>query len=75
MEYADLAILDFSTIGTPEGRAELAVQLRDAMTTHGFFYIINHGLTQSEVRCSNAPLRYPGLPTYRRAARPDVRHR
>ncbi|KAI0733309.1 hypothetical protein C8Q72DRAFT_633485 [Fomitopsis betulina] len=48
LEYADLAILDFAKIGTSEGRAELAVQLRDAMTTHGFFYIINHGLVQAE---------------------------
>ncbi|TFY59240.1 hypothetical protein EVJ58_g5903 [Rhodofomes roseus] len=48
LEYADLAILDFSKIGTPEGRAELSIQLRDAMTAHGFFYIVNHGLTQAE---------------------------
>ncbi|KAH9834993.1 Clavaminate synthase-like protein [Rhodofomes roseus] len=48
LDYADLAILDFSKIGTPEGHAELSVQLRDAMTTNGFFYIVNHGLTQAE---------------------------
>lgn len=61
MEYADLAVLDFSKIGTPEGRAELAVQLRNAMITHGFYYIINHGLTQPEVRCPGSRLEY--LPT------------
>ncbi|KAH9834992.1 uncharacterized protein C8Q71DRAFT_859328 [Rhodofomes roseus] len=48
LDYADLAILDFSKVGTPEGQAELTAQLRDAMTTHGFFYIVNHGLTQAE---------------------------
>ncbi|KZT63621.1 Clavaminate synthase-like protein [Daedalea quercina L-15889] len=47
-EYTDLAILNFSKIGTPEGRAELTVQLHDVMKTHGFFYIVNHGLSQAE---------------------------
>ncbi|KAH9921819.1 Clavaminate synthase-like protein [Fomitopsis serialis] len=37
-----------SKADTYEGRVELAAQLRDAMHTHGFFYVINHGLTQAE---------------------------
>ncbi|KZT63607.1 Clavaminate synthase-like protein [Daedalea quercina L-15889] len=48
LEYADLAILDFAKISTAEGRTELTAQLRDAMKTHGFFYIVNHGLSQAD---------------------------
>ena len=33
-----------------EGREELAVELRTALTMHGFFYIINHGYTQAQVK-------------------------
>lgn len=51
VEYADLAFIDFSKLGTPEGRAELATQVRDALSVQGFFYVINHGLTQAQV-CS-----------------------
>lgn len=50
MDYADLTVIDLSKADTYEGRVELAAQLRDAMQTHGFFYVINHGLTQAEVR-------------------------
>ena len=49
VEYADLAVVDLSKASTPEGRAELAVIARDAMQTNGFFYVINHGLTQAQV--------------------------
>ncbi|KAG1737555.1 uncharacterized protein EDB91DRAFT_1083066 [Suillus paluster] len=48
LQYADLAIIDLSKATTTEGRAELAVELRNALTTHGFFYIINHGYTQAQ---------------------------
>lgn len=48
LEYADLAFIDFSKLGTPEGRAELATQVRDALSVQGFFYVINHGLTQAQ---------------------------
>jgi len=50
VQYADLAIIDLSKTATAEGRAELAVQLREALTTHGFCYIINHGYTQTQVK-------------------------
>ncbi|GBE83380.1 predicted protein [Sparassis crispa] len=48
LEYADLAVIDLSKADTPEGRAKLAVQVRDAMTAQGFFYVINHGYTQAQ---------------------------
>ena len=50
MEWADLPIIDISKAKTPEGRAELAPIVRDAMHTHGFIYVVNHGNTQAEVR-------------------------
>ncbi len=50
VEWADLPIVDISRSRTPEGRAELAPQMHDAMRTHGFLYIVNHGLTQAQVR-------------------------
>lgn len=50
VEWAPLPIIDFSEAGTSEGRAALAVQVRDAMRTYGFLYIVNHGYTQAQVR-------------------------
>lgn len=50
MEWADLPIIDFSNASTPEGRAALTPQVCNAMQTSGFMYIINHGMTQAEVR-------------------------
>lgn len=49
VEWADLPIVDFTSVHTPEGRAVLAPQMHDAMRTHGFLYIVNHGLTQPQV--------------------------
>ncbi|KAF4602953.1 hypothetical protein EYR38_003357 [Pleurotus pulmonarius] len=48
LEYADLAIIDISKAATPEGRAELAITVREAMTNFGFFYVINHGYDQTQ---------------------------
>ncbi|KAJ8457010.1 hypothetical protein ONZ51_g11780 [Trametes cubensis] len=48
LEWADLPIIDLSKASTPEGRAELAPQVRDAMRTFGFMYVVNHGLTQAQ---------------------------
>ena len=45
VEFADLAVLDFSKLGDPAGEAELVAKARDAMREIGFFAIINHGLT------------------------------
>lgn len=49
MEYAGLPIVDLSKADTYEGRVELSKVVTEAMTTIGFFYIINHGLTQAQV--------------------------
>lgn len=49
MDFADLAIIDLSKAHTPEGRAELAPQLRDGLCANGFIYAINHGYTQAQV--------------------------
>ncbi|KAI8989247.1 Clavaminate synthase-like protein [Trametes punicea] len=43
LEWADLPIIDILKARTAEGRAELAPRVRDAMCSHGFFYVINHG--------------------------------
>ncbi len=50
VDWADLPIIDISKASTPEGRTELATEVRDAMRTFGFMYIVNHGLTQAQVR-------------------------
>lgn len=49
MDYAELPVINLAKAVTPEGRAELAVQVRDAMVNQGFFYAINHGYTPSQV--------------------------
>ena len=53
VEYAGLPVIDLSKADSYEGRVELAKGVTEAMTTIGFFYIINHGLTQAQVdaRC------------------------
>lgn len=50
VDYAELAVIDLSKTYTYDGRAELALKLRDAMTDQGFFYVINHGYTQAQVK-------------------------
>ncbi len=49
VDYADLGIVDLSKAITAEGRAELATVARDALHKIGFFYVVNHGLSQPEV--------------------------
>ncbi|KAH8077494.1 Clavaminate synthase-like protein [Cristinia sonorae] len=60
LDYADLPIVDLSKINTPEGKAELATTVRDAMKDKGFFYVINHGLTPEQneriFNVANVPL-------------------
>ncbi|KAH9944884.1 Clavaminate synthase-like protein [Amylocystis lapponica] len=48
LDYANLAVIDLARTHTLEGRAELALQVRDAMAEHGFFYAVNHGYTQAQ---------------------------
>ncbi|KAF8646665.1 hypothetical protein AX16_007163 [Volvariella volvacea WC 439] len=50
LNYADLPIIDLSQIRTPEGKASLALQVRDAMSTHGFICAINHGYTPEQTQ-------------------------
>jgi isopenicillin N synthase-like dioxygenase len=50
LDYADLDTLDFSRYDEgPEARKELAAQLHQAMTTHGFFVVVNHGLSEEQI--------------------------
>jgi len=53
VEYADLAIIDISKAGTEEGRAALAIEVREALLKHGFFYVVNHGYSEAQVRRSS----------------------
>ncbi|KAF8639173.1 hypothetical protein AX17_001660 [Amanita inopinata Kibby_2008] len=48
LDYADLPVIDLAKGNTPEGRGALAIQLRDAMRVHGFFYVANHGYTPAQ---------------------------
>jgi len=50
VEYADLPIIDISKADTEEGRAALAIEVREALLNHGFFYIVNHGYSEAQVR-------------------------
>jgi isopenicillin N synthase-like dioxygenase len=50
VDYADLAIIDISKSDTEEGRAALAIEVREALLDYGFFYVVNHGYSQDQVR-------------------------
>ncbi|KAJ8508670.1 hypothetical protein ONZ45_g9073 [Pleurotus djamor] len=50
LDFADLAIIDLSKAATPEGRAQLALQTREALASVGFFYVINHGYTPAQTK-------------------------
>ncbi|EJD35382.1 Clavaminate synthase-like protein [Auricularia subglabra TFB-10046 SS5] len=50
LDWVDLPTVDLSLAATREGREELARTLRAAMQEHGFFSVINHGLTPEEAR-------------------------
>ncbi|KAF8888023.1 hypothetical protein BD779DRAFT_1440344 [Infundibulicybe gibba] len=50
LDYANLAIIDLAKYNSPEGRAELVKEVREALSTVGFFYVINHGYTQEQTR-------------------------
>lgn len=49
VDFADLTVIDLSKASTPEGQAELVEQVRKALSEVGFFYVINHGYTPSQV--------------------------
>jgi isopenicillin N synthase-like dioxygenase len=48
VDYADLPVIDLAKAQSPEERAQLASQVQDALLTHGFFYVINHGYLSSQ---------------------------
>jgi isopenicillin N synthase-like dioxygenase len=50
VEYVDLAIIDISKASSEEGRAALAIELREAFLNFGFFYVVNHGYSQAQAR-------------------------
>ncbi|KAF9238972.1 Clavaminate synthase-like protein [Melanogaster broomeanus] len=50
LDYADLPIIDLAKTQSSEERQQLASQVQDALLTHGFFYVVNHGYLQSKVR-------------------------
>lgn len=49
LDWADLATVDLSKYGTPEGNRELADTLINSVRTKGFFYVTNFGVDQSRV--------------------------
>ncbi|KAF5352049.1 hypothetical protein D9758_009407 [Tetrapyrgos nigripes] len=48
LDYADLPVIDLSKADTPAGRADLATEVCEAMTTQRFFYVINHGYSPAQ---------------------------
>ena len=52
VDCVDLPIIDLAKLEHVEGHPLLATQVRDALLTHGFFYVIGHGYRQSEARSS-----------------------
>jgi isopenicillin N synthase-like dioxygenase len=49
LPWADLITIDLSLFSTPSGKTTLAASLKHAISTVGFFYVINFGLSESEV--------------------------
>ena len=54
VDWAESPVVDLSIAASPEGREILMPLVRDAMHTHGFMYVINHGLTPAQVRVFNS---------------------
>ena len=50
MDWADLPIIDLAKLENVENRPLLVSQIQDALLTHGFFYVVNHGYRQSEAK-------------------------
>jgi isopenicillin N synthase-like dioxygenase len=49
LDYADLVTLDLSLFDTPDGKQQLASQLKTAISTIGFFYVTNFGIDPAKV--------------------------
>ncbi|KAG6835985.1 hypothetical protein H0H93_012534 [Arthromyces matolae] len=50
LDFADLAIIDLAKYSTPEGKSQLVEDVRNAMSTIGFFYVVNHGFSSEQTR-------------------------
>ncbi|ETW75309.1 hypothetical protein HETIRDRAFT_331093 [Heterobasidion irregulare TC 32-1] len=48
LEWAELETIDLAKARSPEGRAEWAIKVRDAMHKQGFLYVVNHGLEKQQ---------------------------
>jgi isopenicillin N synthase-like dioxygenase len=49
LDYADLITLDLSLFPTSAGKRQLTSQLKEAISTLGFFYVTNFGLSSHKV--------------------------
>ena len=49
LDWAELVTINLSLFDTPDGKHKLAAQLKHAISTVGFFYVTNFGLSESEV--------------------------
>jgi isopenicillin N synthase-like dioxygenase len=49
LDWAELITIDLSIFDTPGGKEKLAKQLKHAISTVGFFYVVNFGIPESDV--------------------------
>jgi isopenicillin N synthase-like dioxygenase len=49
LDWADLVTIDLSQFDKPGGKQKLASQLKHAISTVGFFYVTNFGLSETQV--------------------------
>lgn len=49
LDWADLVNIDLSKYDVPDGKRKLAAQLKLAISTIGFFYVTNFGLSEADV--------------------------
>ena len=49
LDWADLINIDLSQFDLPGGKQKLAAQLKNAISTVGFFYVTNFGLSEAQV--------------------------
>ena len=63
MDYINLIDIDLSKFDDPTTRKELATNLFEAVTEHGFFTISNHGISKAlwdnQMDVANAVMRLP----------------
>ena len=49
LDWAELVTIDLSEFDKPRGKQKLAAQLKHAISTVGFFYVINFGIPEQDV--------------------------